>query len=144
MLGASFVSGALILVLEILGTRVISPYYGSSIYVWSSLITVTLASLTLGYWLGGMAADRWPSLVCFSVALLAGGLFTLAIPALRTAVLLLSTPLGLRLGSLVSATLLFVLPLVALSMTGPVAIRLVTSEFMLLGRGVGKSTACPP
>src|SRR5262245_56157233 len=80
VLVASFVSGALILVLEILGTRVISPYYGSSIYVWSSLITVTLASLTLGYWLGGMAADRWPSLVCFSVALLAGGLFTLAIP----------------------------------------------------------------
>ena len=62
MLLASFLVGAIILVVEIMGTRVISPYYGASIYVWSSLIGVTLASLSAGYVLGGWAADRWPRL----------------------------------------------------------------------------------
>jgi len=57
VLAASFVVGAVILVVEIVGTRMISPYYGASIYVWSSLIGVTLASLAVGYFLGGWAAD---------------------------------------------------------------------------------------
>ena len=60
VLVASFVVGAVILVAEIVGTRVISPYYGASVYVWSSLIGVTLTALAIGYWVGGYAADRWP------------------------------------------------------------------------------------
>ena len=40
-----FLSGFFILVLEVLGTRLISPYYGSTIFVWSALISVTLAAL---------------------------------------------------------------------------------------------------
>ena len=58
MLAASFLTGAIVLVVEILGTRVLSPYYGASVYVWSALIGVTLGSLTLGYLAGGWAADR--------------------------------------------------------------------------------------
>ncbi len=53
-----FVSGAAVLVIEILGTKILMPFYGSTIYVWSSLITVTLAFLALGYWLGGKLADK--------------------------------------------------------------------------------------
>ena len=44
--------------LEILGTRLIGPFYGVSLYVWSSLISVTLVSLAVGYFLGGRLADR--------------------------------------------------------------------------------------
>ena len=57
VLVASFVVGGIILVVEILGTRVIGPYYGASIYVWSSLIGVTLGALTAGYIAGGWVAD---------------------------------------------------------------------------------------
>ena len=67
LLVASFVTGTAILVLELLGTRVIGPYYGASVYVWSSLIGVTLAALALGYWAGGYTADRWPHLTSFAV-----------------------------------------------------------------------------
>src|SRR5216117_4054865 len=66
VLVASFVVGAVILVAEIVGTRVISPYYGASVYVWSSLIGVTLASLAVGYWSGGYVADRWPRVTAFT------------------------------------------------------------------------------
>jgi len=137
VLVASFVVGAVILVVEILGTRVISPYYGGSIYVWSSLIGVTLASLAVGYWLGGYAADRWPRVGLLAVEVIGGALFLLLVPWFRRSVLTWSTPLGLKAGSLVSAAVLFAPPLVLLSMTGPLAIRLVTTEFTVLGRGVG-------
>ena len=138
LLLASFVTGSAVLVLEMLGTRVIGPYYGASVYVWSSLIGVTLAALALGYWAGGYVADRWPQLTAFAVEVTAAGLFVLMIPSLHKAVLSATTPLGLKAGALVSATVLFGPPLLLLSMTGPVAIRLVTSEFTMLGWNVGR------
>jgi len=51
-----FLTGAAILIIEILGTRVLAPFYGSTIFVWSSLITVTLGALALGYFAGGWLA----------------------------------------------------------------------------------------
>ncbi len=138
MLAASFLTGAIVLVVEILGTRVVSPYYGASVYVWSALIGVTLGSLTLGYVAGGWAADRWPPLTAFALATISSGFYLLFVPWLRTSVLLATTALGLKAGSVASAALLFGPPLVLLGMTGPSAIRLVTTDFTVLGRGVGK------
>src|SRR5215469_5160589 len=58
-LGATvFFCGAIVMVYEIIGSRLLSPYIGSSIYIWTSLIGVILGSLSLGYWLGGRSADR--------------------------------------------------------------------------------------
>lgn len=138
MLGTAFLVGGITLVVEILGTRIMSPYYGASIYVWSSLIGVTLGALTVGYLAGGAAADRWSPLRAFALEIIGGALYLLLIPGLRQVVLSSTTPLGLKAGSLVSAIILFAPPLVLLSMTGPSAIRLVTSDFSVLGRGVGK------
>src|SRR5437868_8063889 len=137
VLFASFVTGAVILIVEILGTRVISPYYGASVYVWSSLIGVTLASLTTGYWLGGYVADRGSGLAALGAEIVAGAVCLALVPWLRRSVLVWTTPLRLAAGSLASATVLFAPALVLLGMTGPLAIRLVTSEFTFLGRGVG-------
>jgi spermidine synthase len=138
VLGTSFLTGAITLVVEILGTRIMSPYYGASIYVWSSLIGVTLGALTIGYLVGGSAADRWPPLRAFALEIVAAALWISVIPLVRHGVLSATTPLGLKAGSLVSAFILFAPPLVLLSMTGPSAIRLVTTDFAVLGRGVGK------
>ena len=46
------------MMIEVLGTRILGPFYGVSLFVWSSLISVTLIALALGYYLGGIAADR--------------------------------------------------------------------------------------
>jgi predicted membrane-bound spermidine synthase len=56
--GTLFVSGASVMVLEIAGTRVLGPLFGVGVQIWASLISVTLAALAIGYWIGGMLADR--------------------------------------------------------------------------------------
>ncbi len=55
------VSGAAVLAIELFGTRVLGPFYGVSLCLWSALIVVTLLSLSCGYYLGGRWADRNPS-----------------------------------------------------------------------------------
>src|SRR3989337_1028226 len=55
-----FGAGAALMGLEIVGSRVLAPYFGSSVYVWGSLISIFLAALSVGYYVGGQVADRWP------------------------------------------------------------------------------------
>ena len=50
------ICGAAVLAIEILGTRILGPFYGVSLYLWSALISVTLAALSVGYALGGPMA----------------------------------------------------------------------------------------
>ena len=57
-----FVCGAVLMGLEMIGSRILAPNFGNSIFVWGSLISIFLAALTLGYSLGGVVADRWPHL----------------------------------------------------------------------------------
>ena len=58
---AVFLSGAVLLGVEIAASRVLAPTFGSSLYVWGALIGVVLSGLATGYWLGGTLADRWPT-----------------------------------------------------------------------------------
>ncbi|MCB1670545.1 MAG: fused MFS/spermidine synthase [Pseudomonadales bacterium] len=59
-----FLTGAAVMIIELLGTRIIAPFYGSSLYVWTSVIAVTMMALAVGYYAGGFLADRskWLSL----------------------------------------------------------------------------------
>jgi len=61
----AFTGGFVIMSLELLGGRVLAPYFGSSIYVWGSIITVFMLSLALGYLFGGKLSLHRPSLTRF-------------------------------------------------------------------------------
>src|SRR5512147_2463881 len=108
--GTVTITGAAVMILELLGTRIIGPFYGVSLYVWSSLIAVTLIALALGYFIGGHFADRFPGIRLGHVVLFSA-LTTMLIPFLSGPVLLLTNSLGLRAGAFVSALLLFTFPL---------------------------------
>jgi SAM-dependent methyltransferase len=132
-----FVLGASTMVIEIMGTRVIGPVFGVGLFVWSALLSVTLGALALGYYFGGVLADRTRS-----VGLLAGlatgtGALLALVPLFSHAVLSATEALGPRWGALVSATLLFAPSLVVLGMTAPVAVRRATQDLRLAGRSVG-------
>jgi len=130
------ISGGSVMILELLGTRIIAPYYGVSLYVWSSLISVTMIALAIGYYLGGFLADRYPGLRLTHIILLAA-LATGLIPFLSGPVLQLTNPLGIRGGAFVSALLLFTLPLTALAMVGPFVIKLAIDNVRGVGGVVG-------
>lgn len=130
-------SGASVLVLEILGTRVLGPFYGVSVFLWSALIGVTLAALAAGYALGGRWGQDRPSGARLAVILAAAGLWVLGIPWLRGPVLHLVSDLELRGAVIAAATLLFFPPLLLLGMVSPYAIRLATRHVDEVGRVTG-------
>ena len=133
-----FLTGGVILVLEIVGARLLSPVFGSSLYVWSALITVTLLSLAIGYEAGGRLADRLPTHRALRILLSVAGAFILIVPGLRDPVLDATSHLGLRVGTLLAAALLLAVPLVLLSAAGLVVARAATQSLERLGRGVGR------
>ncbi len=131
-----FITGGVIMMLEILGTRIIGSFYGISLFVWSSLISVTLISLAVGYYLGGLTADKFDSFRLHRIVALAG-FFTALILAIKGPVLSLTNPLGIRIGSFLSALGLFSIPLTLLAMIGPRIIKLFTHEVEKVGRVSG-------
>jgi spermidine synthase len=130
------ITGAAVMILELLGTRIIGPFYGVSLYVWASLIAVTLIALALGYFVGGYLADRFPA-IRLSHVILTAALGTAVIPLLTSPVLRLTNSLGLRGGAFTSALLLFMLPLTALAMVGPYVIKRATRDLSGVGTVAG-------
>ena len=122
------VTGATVLALEILGTRVIGTHYGSSLYVWSALLSVTLVSLSVGYALGGRLADRVPREWMLYGILIAAGLSVLLVPALTAVLVPLGNLLGIAWGAIVSALVVFAVPLTLLATASPYVIRLLARD----------------
>lgn len=130
-----FVTGAAVMVIELLGTRLIAPFYGASLYVWTSVIAVTMIALAFGYFTGGVLADR--SKVGLSLIVALSGCLTLIIPWLAAPILLATDSLGLRLGSFVSTLALFFPSLLMLGMVSPFAVKLATSTLEDVGVNTG-------
>jgi spermidine synthase len=130
-------SGAAVLMLEILGTRVLGPFYGVSLFLWSALISVTLAALAAGYALGGRWAQRSLSTTRLAWLLAAAGAWVLLVPWTRGPLIAVASQAGLRSAVLVAATLLFFPPLMLLGMVSPYAIRLATRSVDEVGRVSG-------
>jgi len=131
-----FLTGAAVMVIELLGTRIIAPFYGVSLYVWSSLISVALIALAIGYFAGGRWADR-AKRTGLSLVISLAALLTLLIPWITRPVLLVTDALGLRAGAFVSALVLFSPSLILLGMVGPFAIKLSTSRLDGVGTSAG-------
>ena len=133
-----FLTGAAVLVIEIAGSRVLAPYYGSGLYSWSALISVTLAALAAGYALGGKVADRRPATSLFFSLILVAGALVFAIPWFGRAVIRSTAGLGPRLGVLCAGLLLFLPPLALLGAATPFAIRLARPREGVLGSVSGR------
>lgn len=131
------VAGAAVLAIEILGTRVLGPFYGVSLFLWSALITVTLAALSVGYAVGGRWADRGATCRRLCMLTAGAGIWLLGIPWLKYPVLTLTEPFGLRFAVLVAAFVLFAPPLTLLGMVSPYAIKLKTERLAEVGRIAG-------
>jgi hypothetical protein len=129
--------------IELSASRLIAPYFGSSTFIWANLIGLTLAYLSLGYWLGGRMADRSPKpVVLFSTTAVAAFVAGL-IPLMSRPILSLSldafddVDVGAFYGSLLGVLFLFAVPITLLGFVTPYAIRLLLSDVAAAGNTVG-------
>ncbi len=139
-----FIAGIGSMATEISASRLLAPYYGSSTIVWANVIGLILASLALGYWLGGRWADRRPSARLLGFIVLAAAVLVAAVPFVARPFLDLSikgvdtlSPSAV-VGSFIAALALFAPPVVLLGMVTPFAIRLSVADIEAAGRAAGR------
>ena len=132
--------GGVLMALEILSSRLLAPYYGNSVYVWGSIISVFLAALSIGYLWGGRLADSQPSMASLGrmVALAAAfqGILLLAGP--RLAETLAGWTGGSPVGTLLAASVLFGPASILLGTVSPWAVRLAARDLGHLGGTAGR------
>ena len=135
------VTGAAIMVVEILGAKMLSPFVGLSHFVWTAQIAVTLVALACGYYVGGKVADRSqrPGQLYWAIL---GAAFYLALTVLICEpVAYWCLDFNLAVGSLLASAILFFVPLALLAMTAPFLVRVITSSVAGVGGNVGRLTA---
>ena len=115
---AAFVTGAIVMSFEMLGSRYLNPYFGSGIYTWAALISTVLIALTAGYFLGGALADRTASLAVLALTVIVGSLYLLALPSFAQAILefVLESVDDIRAGSLLASLALMFFPVTFIGM----------------------------
>jgi spermidine synthase len=136
---AVFLCGAVVMVIELAGSRILAPFLGTSLVVWTSLIGVILASLSGGYWWGGRIADRRPEPRVLSGIMLLAAIATALITLIKTAILgtIQSRSGGLHIAAVSAAILLFAPASVLIGMVSPFAVRLKLNDTRSGGRTAG-------
>lgn len=134
-------TGAAIMVVEILGAKMLSPYFGLSHFVWTAQIAVTLVALAAGYYVGGKLADRTQQLSTLYWAILAAAAYLAITVLICKPVAYWCLDFRLAVGSLLASMILFFVPLALLAMTGPFLVRVITSSVTGVGGNVGRLTS---
>jgi len=129
--------------LEILGSRLLAPVFGNSLFVWGALIGVILAAMSGGYAFGGWVSDRYPGAQVLAGLLLFSGAWTFLIawlgqPVLFAVAAAIEDP---RWGPCVAAALLLGPPAFGLSGVLPAMLRLAVLDFEYFGRHTGRMIA---
>lgn len=126
--------------IELLGGRILAPFFGSSVHIWGSIITVFMLSLSLGYLLGGKLSTRSPSLAVYGLIFLISAITLLPIalfgqPLMEVVFLNVEDS---RYGSLIASMVLFFIPTVILGMISPYSVRLLITSSNESGQVAGK------
>jgi MFS family permease len=136
----AFTSGFCIMGIELLGGRILAPFFGSSVHIWGSIITVFMLSLSLGYLFGGKLSTRSPSLAIYGIIFVIAAIALLPI-ALSSQWLMEAIFLTIedsRYGSLLASMALFFIPTVILGMLSPYSVRLLVKNSNESGQIAGK------
>jgi spermidine synthase len=131
------------MVLEMAGSRVVAPYMGTSLIVWTSLIGIIMLSLTAGYWAGGVISDKYPKIGPLA-GIIGTAAFVTAFVALIANPLLDSLSKGasnIYIGSIIAAVCLFSLPSALLGAVSPFVVRLAMDNLGKAGSTVGRFSA---
>src|SRR5690348_7860720 len=138
-----FVGGLVSMLLEMSASRLLAPYFGTSLFIWANLIGLVLIYLSAGYFIGGRLADRYPSMRLLCILTTAAALATGLIPFISKPVLdwsvsgMTEVNASVFYSSLVAVILLFGVPITLLGMVSPFAVRLSARSVGSTGRSAG-------
>ena len=126
----AFISGFCIMTIEMLGARILSPYFGGSLSVWGSIITIFMLALALGYLLGGRLSTRTPSGVTYALFFIGAALFSVPIILFADTIMnpIMINIEDARYGSLFASIFLFFIPTSILGMISPYSVRLMVDK----------------
>ena len=121
-----FICGAVVMIFELVGSRILGPYMGTTIFVWTSLIGIILGSLSIGYWLGGYFADKKPKIEILSTIIFLSAVSIIISTIIHRYFLshLSSFIFDVRLQAVIASIVLFAPASIFLGMVSPYAIKL--------------------
>ena len=138
-----FISGMSVLALEISSSRLLAPYFGTSLFVWTNIIGIILIALSVGYYYGGKMADKYPKEKILYTTTFLTGLYIILIPFISQPILRFSVKafdiqsIDLFYVSLLSTLVILALPIVILGMVSPFAIRIASKNIGSIGNTSG-------
>jgi MFS family permease len=134
-----FTCGAVVMSFEILGSRILAPNFGNSVFVWGSLISVFLTGLSAGYYLGGRIADIRPSSRKLGLIIIAPGILLLTFPLYSGPVSdwIFMKDMGVRSSPLLASAILFLGPSVFLGIVSPYTAKLMICSLHTSGKTIG-------
>lgn len=143
----AFLSGLAVMGIELSASRLMAPYFGTSLFVWTNVIGVILAALSLGYYLGGKISEKHPRLRVLLIIILCAGVLVSVIPFIVRPIanlvsfdanILNSASVIIVLGSFLLTLALFFMPVMLLGMTSPYLIKLVSHKRQDMGNVAGR------
>jgi len=125
--------------IEMLGARILSPYFGGSLSVWGSIITIFMVALAMGYLIGGRLSTQNPNAVTFAIFFIGAAVFSLPVILFADAIMepIFLTIEDPRYGSLIASIFLFFIPTSILGMISPYSVRLMVETHEHSGHMAG-------
>lgn len=133
-----FIASFCTLVIELVAGRIMAPYVGVSLYTWTSIIGVVLAGISIGAYLGGRIADRYPRSSTLGWLLFFSGLGAFSISPLTNLIGGTQFHTSLMTRILMVTTVIFFIPSCLLGMISPVVVKLTLNNLEKTGNVVGK------
>lgn len=133
----SFLEGAAVMTVELVGAKILAPIFGTSLYVWAATLGITLFALTTGYYTGGYISSKSKNVTTIYLILLLAGLFTLLMPLSSYYILNATINFDVRLGASISLLVFMFPPLLLMGMTSPLIIHFFTQHAEKAGKSAG-------
>lgn len=136
----AFTSGFSIMGIELLAGRILAPYFGSSVHIWGSIITVFMLSLSIGYLLGGKYSTHNASLTRYGTIFIIAGITVTPVALFAEPIMefIFTAIEDSRYGSLLASMALFFIPTIILGMISPYSVRLLVTSKEESGQVAGK------
>ncbi len=126
------------MVCELVGAKMLAPFFGTSLYVWAAALGLTLGGLTTGYFLGGRLSAKYPNDIrLLYYVLVAAAFFLILMPITSKWIMAATIDMNLQTGAIISLLVFMVPPLIFMGMTSPIIINLLTNDADYAGNSAG-------